>query len=128
MHRHDIWDTADTGDWSDVADKIEVELLVKRRVDRVKRSDEKKRIAAATRLAARQRPRPDVEIAFGGEDSSWTPQSQSIAASSIGRQGLPPGDPAGTVLAVDIQAQIMSILIMLINIREVQVTATEKTS
>src|SRR5438477_11654993 len=40
MHRHDVWDTADTGDWSDVTDKIEVELLVERRVDRVIRSEE----------------------------------------------------------------------------------------
>src|SRR5258705_11154394 len=45
MHSHDVWDTADAGDWNNVADKIEVELLVESRVDRVIRSDEKKRIA-----------------------------------------------------------------------------------
>ena len=45
IHHHDIGRADDAGDRRDVADEIEIELVVERRVDRVRRTDQQQRIA-----------------------------------------------------------------------------------
>src|SRR5712671_3835505 len=45
MYHQDIWPTGDTRDQRDIADEIEVELVVQRRVNCVRRTAEEKRIA-----------------------------------------------------------------------------------
>ena len=47
IYRHDIWYAEDASDWRDIADEIVVELVVERRVDRVERTDQEKRVAVA---------------------------------------------------------------------------------
>src|SRR5215472_14779309 len=45
IHHHEVGHDNNAGDRRDVADEIEVELLIKRRVHRVRRMDEEERIA-----------------------------------------------------------------------------------
>ena len=45
IHHHDVRRAHDACDRRDVADEIEIELVVERRVDRVRRTDQEKRIA-----------------------------------------------------------------------------------
>src|SRR5439155_25857751 len=49
IYHHDIRCAHEACDRRDVADEIEIELVVERRVDRVRRSDEKKRVAVGRR-------------------------------------------------------------------------------
>src|SRR5215813_419997 len=49
MYRHDKGHADDTSDRRDVADEIEIELVVKRGVDRIYRTDRKQRIAIRRR-------------------------------------------------------------------------------
>ena len=70
LHHHDVWHAADARDRRDVADEIEIELVVERRVDRVVASDQKERIAVRRRahdrlggdIAAGARPVLDDEL------------------------------------------------------------------
>jgi hypothetical protein len=39
VHHDDVAPANDAGDWRDVVDKIEIELFLKRRADRVRRTD-----------------------------------------------------------------------------------------
>ena len=45
IHLHDIGHAHDAGDRRNVANEIEIELVVERRVDRVRRSDQEERVA-----------------------------------------------------------------------------------
>src|SRR5262245_21454816 len=45
MHHHDEGVAADRCDWRDVADEIEIELVVERRIDGVRRGRQKQRVA-----------------------------------------------------------------------------------
>src|SRR5262245_30188751 len=45
MHRHDVRHVVQGRDRRDVADEIEIELVVERRVDRVKSTDQEQRVA-----------------------------------------------------------------------------------
>src|SRR5262249_61635534 len=45
IYRHDQWGASDAGDRRDVADKIEIELVIERRVDRARRADYEQRVA-----------------------------------------------------------------------------------
>src|SRR5215831_17969875 len=49
IHHHEVGHDNNAGDRRDVADEIEVELLIKRRVHRVRRMDEEERIAIGYR-------------------------------------------------------------------------------
>src|SRR4051812_38873617 len=49
IHQHDKGLTRDPRDWRNVADEVEVELLVERGIDRVCRSDREKRISIGCR-------------------------------------------------------------------------------
>jgi hypothetical protein len=49
IYRHDIWCADDVSDWRDIAKEIEAELIVERRVDRVRRNDPKERMAVGGR-------------------------------------------------------------------------------
>jgi len=69
MYRHDVWVANDASDGRDVADEIEIELVVERRVDRVGRSDQEERVSVGGRahyglgadVAAAARPVLDDE-------------------------------------------------------------------
>src|SRR5262249_35324310 len=69
MYHHDEGCANDASDWRDVADEIEIELVVERRIDRVGRSDQEERVAVCrrahdgfgTNIAARARPVLDYE-------------------------------------------------------------------
>src|SRR5215510_11813870 len=69
MYRHDEGCVNDASDRRDVADEIEIELVVERRIDRVGRSDQEERVAVCrrahdrfgTNIAARARPVLDDE-------------------------------------------------------------------
>jgi hypothetical protein len=61
MNLHNIRNAADTCDRSDVADEIEVELVIERRVDRVRRGDQKERVA----IRGRSHDRLSADIAAG---------------------------------------------------------------
>src|SRR5262245_60008748 len=45
VHHHDVGGVDKRRDWRDVTEEMEIELLVKRRVDCVRRSGEKQRVA-----------------------------------------------------------------------------------
>ena len=70
IDHHDNGNAADARDRRDVADEIEIELVVERRVDRVRRSDQEERIAVRRRahdrlggdIAASARPVLDDEL------------------------------------------------------------------
>ena len=70
IDHHDVGEAEDASDRRDVADKIEIELVVERRVDRVRRTDQKERIAIRRRahdrlgadIAAGARPVLDNEL------------------------------------------------------------------
>jgi hypothetical protein len=49
VHLHDKGKADDTRDRRDVADKVEIELVVERGVDRIRRRDEQQRIAVRRR-------------------------------------------------------------------------------
>src|SRR5262245_50571761 len=49
VHHHDEWHATDTCDRRDVADEIEVEFLIERRVDRVVGTDQEQRVAVCGR-------------------------------------------------------------------------------
>src|SRR5262245_5584795 len=69
MYHHDEGCANDASDRRDVADEIEIELVVERRIDRVGRSDQEERVAVCrrahdrfgTNIAARARPVLDDE-------------------------------------------------------------------
>jgi hypothetical protein len=50
MYRHDVCVAADSCDRRDVADEIEIELVVERRVDRVRCACQEQRVAVRRRL------------------------------------------------------------------------------
>src|SRR6516165_8370682 len=70
MDLHDKRRTGDAGDRSNIADEIEIKLVVERRVDRVAGEDQKERIAVRLRphdrlradIAARARSIVDYEL------------------------------------------------------------------
>src|SRR5215813_9829116 len=70
IHHHEVRHDNNAGDRRDVADEIEVELLIKRRVHRVRRMDEEERIAIRYRthdglrgdISAGARPVLDNEL------------------------------------------------------------------
>src|SRR5262245_33824217 len=49
MDHHHVWHTEDRRDGRDIADKIEIELFVERRIDSVCRSDQEERVAVRRR-------------------------------------------------------------------------------
>src|SRR5205807_1146468 len=49
IHQHDLGLADHARDWRDVADEIETELVVERRVDRIRRLDHQERIAVGGR-------------------------------------------------------------------------------
>jgi hypothetical protein len=49
VHHHDIWKAHDGGNWLNVADEIEIELVIKCRIDCVHRGDPKKRLTIGGR-------------------------------------------------------------------------------
>ena len=70
IHHHDVGHADDARDRRDVADEIEIELVVERRIDRVRRADQEKRVAVGRRahdrlggdIAAGARPVLDDEL------------------------------------------------------------------
>jgi hypothetical protein len=73
MHHHDVGFTAKACDRCDVADEIEIELVVERGVDRVRRSDKEKRIAV--RRCAHDYPCGYVAACTGSVlDDKWLAQ------------------------------------------------------
>src|SRR5262249_29579833 len=53
IYRHDIWCPDNASDWRDIAQEIEAELVVKRRVGRVRRRHHEERIAVCWRAHSR---------------------------------------------------------------------------
>src|SRR3954447_5798599 len=45
MHHHDVGYSHDARGWRDVADEIEIEFVIERRVERIRRTDQEERIA-----------------------------------------------------------------------------------
>src|SRR5262249_12340386 len=70
IYRHDKWCADNASDWRDIADEIEIELLVECRIDRVETTDQEKRVAVCGRthcglgadIAAATRPVVDNEL------------------------------------------------------------------
>ena len=70
IYHHDVGAADDARDRRDVADEIEIELVVERRVDRVRRTDQEQRVAVRGRahdrlggdIAAGARPVLDDEL------------------------------------------------------------------
>jgi hypothetical protein len=77
VYRHNEGDRDDACDGCDVAQKVEIKFLVKRRIDRGRRADQE---APKRNAGARQRLRPDPEN-FGGEVSFCTSLSLHITRS-----------------------------------------------
>jgi hypothetical protein len=74
MHHHDVGHDHNAGDWCDVADEIEVELLIKRRVHRVRRMDQEERVAIRGRT--HDRLSADIAVRSGpGLDDEWLAES-----------------------------------------------------
>ena len=53
VHHHQVGLAADARDWGDIADKIVVEMLVERDVDRLRRTDQEQRVAVCWRMGDR---------------------------------------------------------------------------
>src|SRR5262249_26198957 len=71
MYLHDAWCTGDARDWCDIADEIEFELLVERRVDRVRRAEKEERVT----ICGRTHDRFGSDIAAGARpvvDGKWS--------------------------------------------------------
>jgi hypothetical protein len=53
VHHHQVGLAADARDWGDIADKIVVEMLVERGVDRLRPADQEQRVAVRRRMGDR---------------------------------------------------------------------------
>jgi len=49
MHHHDVRHAVDGGDWRDIANEVEIELVVGGRIDRVGYTDQEQRITVRRR-------------------------------------------------------------------------------
>src|SRR5258705_11450384 len=50
MHLHDMGHAHDAGYWREIADEIEIEFVVKRRVDSIRRGNHEERVAVRRRI------------------------------------------------------------------------------
>ena len=63
MDHHHVWRTGDRRDGRDIADKIEIELFVERRIDRVCRSDQEERVARRSTIQRKRNRRATHALA-----------------------------------------------------------------
>ena len=120
MYRQDIGRVVDACDRRDVADEIEIELVVERRVDRVRRTHHEQRISVCRRahdrlggdIAAATRPVLDgkrllnVSPRIGHlhvhiDDLTWGWVEATSDNNTISVAGLPPGQHKMLVELVD---------------------------